>query len=252
MKASERHDLKHDKYTDTVAAGMAWVSRHAARLMIIGAVILLAAAAVIWVVVSRQSAERAAQNLFTEIEEIPLDPAAPDAKTIDDLVSRCNDLVTQYPRTRAAPMALLHAAHVLTHTGRADEAAPVFKRILEIAGSRAGLVELAQRGLAESLEGSGKLQQAIVEYQLLAYDKPPASNAQTYWDIGRCHEGLSDTDQAVSFYGKVVASAPGTIWAEMARFRIDSLLSPPGPSPSSDGTPSASPAKPAAEQPEEP
>ena len=245
MKASERHRLKHDKYADTVAKSVEWAREHRTRLLVALAVVLLACAFATWLTLSRQSAERAAGDLLSEVREkayiVSFMLEKTDEKTISEIVAGCDRIATDYPRTKAAPLALLRAGQVLNQTGRPDEAASFFRRALELADNRPGTVALARRGLAEALEESGKPKEAIANYRMLIAGDGSPADAQAKWDIARCHERLGETDKARDLYGKILTDSPDTPWAELARFRIeraastsDHEVSVPPPSPTPD------------------
>ena len=225
MKASERHKLKHDKYADTVAKAAEWAREHRTQLLVALAVVLLACTVATWLTLSRQSAEQTAGDLLSEVRNkayiVSFMLEKTDEETISEVVAGCDQIATDYPRTEAAPLALLRAGQVLNQTGRPDEAVSFFRRALELADNRSGTVALARRGLAEALEQSGKLKEAIANYQMLISSDGSPTDAQALWDIARCHERLEETDKARDLYGKILTDSPDTLWAELARFRIE-------------------------------
>ena len=255
MKASERHKLKHDKYADTVAKSIEWAREHRTRLLVGIAVVLFACAVATWLTLSRQSAEQAAGDLLSEVRNkayiVSFLLEKTDEKTITEVVASCDQIATDYPRTQAAPLALLRAGQVLNQTGRPDEAVSFFVRALELADNRPGTAALGRRGLAEALEQSGKLKEAIANYQMLIASDGSPTDAQVRWDIARCYERLGETDKARGLYGKILTDTPDTLWAELARFRIERAASPSAPEASKPPlsptpTPDPSPTDPAA------
>ena len=89
-------------------------------------------------------------------------------EAIKDALSHLDGLVREYPDSDVAPRALLRAAELLTATGQPAKAAGYFERLTEMSGAPEGMKTLARRGWAASLEQSGDVEKAIVEYKALA------------------------------------------------------------------------------------
>ena len=112
----------------------------------------------------------------------------------------------QYPDSDVAPQALLQAAELLTATGQPAKAAGYFERLVEMAGAPEGMKMLARRAWAASLEQSGDVEKAIVQYKALADASTPQEAVEADWDIGRCYEMLKDPENAKRFYRKAIES----------------------------------------------
>ncbi len=128
-----------------------------------------------------------------------------------------------------APQALLRAAELLTATGEPVKAGAYFERLVEMAGAPEGMKALARRGWAASLEQSGDVEKAIVQYKTLAEASTAQEAVEADWDIGRCYELLKDPENAKGFYEKAIAAGPESQWADLARFRGESLARGPMP-----------------------
>jgi tetratricopeptide (TPR) repeat protein len=122
-----------------------------------------------------------------------------------------------------APQALAEAAELLMAGGQPAKAAGYFERIVEMPGAPAGMKMLARRGLAASFEESGDVEKAIAQYLALAEASSAQEAVEADWDAGRCYELLKDSENAKSFYRKAVESGGDSKWAELARFRVESL-----------------------------
>ena len=68
MKASERHRLKHDAYADTVYKVVAWAKENQTQIFSVLAVVLILGVGAVWIIISRQTANAAAQALLAEVE----------------------------------------------------------------------------------------------------------------------------------------------------------------------------------------
>jgi tetratricopeptide (TPR) repeat protein len=244
VKAEERHKLKHDKYADTVMTGLQWAKEHQSSVIAVAVAVVILAGAVVWTLRSRMQAQQDAQTQFNEYQTSAdralgmKDEARTEA--IQDALTHLDGLVKSYPDSNVAPQALLEAAELLTATGQPAKAAGCFERLLGMAGAPEGMKMLARRGLAESLEQSGDVEKAIAQYKKLAETSTPQEAVEADWDIGRCCEILKDPENAKSFYRKAIESGGESKWAELARFRVESLDRGPTPPESAASAPPAS------------
>ena len=249
MKASERHRLKHDAYADTVYKVVAWAKENQTQIFSVLAVVLILGVGAVWIIISRQTANAAAQALLAEVEVKTQVPAMQftfakeeeRAKLVKDAVSACEQLAGDYPGTEAAALGLLQVAKLHTSTGRWPEAISYYRRAMESPGAGAELVALARPGLAAALEADGKYQEAIVEYTHGADAYSGAQAARVHWNVGRCYQQLNETERAREYYQKVLDLAGNSIWADLARTglaHLDTAPKVPVAPPSSAATPS--------------
>jgi len=224
MKASERHKLKHDKAADTLAQAVEWARKHQRPLLIGLAIILFGCACAVWLTLTKQANEETAAALLaaadTKAQIISYLRENTDEKIVRETVAAYDVIAKDYPKAEPVPVAVLSAGQILMQTGRADEATAFFRRALEMTPDRAGMVMLARRGLAESLEGSDKLDEAIASYSALL-ENADADAAQIHWDIGRCYARLGQTEKAVENLKEVITIAPDSAWAKLAQYGVE-------------------------------
>ena len=255
MKASERHRLKHDAYADTVYKVVAWAKENQTQIFSVLAVALILGVGAVWIIISRQTANAAAQALLAEVEAktqvsaMQFTFAKEDErdKIVKDAVNACEQLAGDYPGTEAAALGLLQVAKLHAGTGRWPEAASYYRRAMESSGAGTELVALARPGLAAALEADGKYQEAIVEYTHGTDGYSGAQAALVHWNVGRCYQQLHETERAREYYQKILDLAGNSIWADLARTGLahldmapQALVAPP----SSAATPSLESATP--------
>ena len=235
MKASRRHKLKEDKFAAAVRATAAKAKEHQNTVIIVAVLALGIGLAIAWLAVSHQSAERTANMLLVEANYAARIP--PDVKDdkkqklINAAVATYEQIHAVCPRTAAAPRALLKAGQLLSGADKKKQAIAYFNRAIESGSKYPGLVLLAQRGLAETLEASGDVAAAIAEYDKLIADNPQAEQARVNWDIGRCLETLNKEEEAKIRYQKAIEYGAGNIWAKLADFRLTTMTNPAPPPP---------------------
>ena len=255
MKASERHKLKEDKYVKAVASLAAWARQHRNGITAAVVVAVIAAAAVIWVAVSRSAAEEAAGALLAQARAkargVQWAKQEEKEKTVKEVVAVCDQVVADYPAADAAPLALVYAGQLLSSQEKPKEAAAYFRKALAMGKRFPALIRLARRGLAEALEVSGDMEAAVAEYHVLNNGSVGIESARACWDIGRCCESLGKKDAAVQHYRKAVETGAGTMWQILADFRLTALSRPSEDTSRADETPASPPThkKPSPEKP---
>jgi tetratricopeptide (TPR) repeat protein len=174
-------------------------------------------------------AQQDAQTQFAQYQTradhaLGLKDATEQGEAVQDVLTHLDGLVKSYPDADVAPQALLLAAQLLNATNQPPKAAGYYERLVEMSSAPEGMKTLARRGQAEALEESGDVAGALALYQALAAAaSAPQDAVEADWDVGRCCELLKDPENAKSFYQKAIAANSESKWAELARFRIESL-----------------------------
>ena len=227
MKADERHKLKHDKYAESVVSGLQWVKVHQSKVIAVVAALVIVAGVIVWTIHSRIQARQDAEKQLSEYQ-MSADRAFSlkgDAQTeaVKDALAHLDGLANSYPDSDIASRALMRAAELLSETGDPAKAAGYYERVVEMAGAPDALKALARRGWAASLEQTGDVEKAIVQYKVLAESSLPQEAVEANWDVGRCYELLKDPENAKVYYRKAIEAGGDSKWAELARFRVEAL-----------------------------
>ena len=227
MKADERHKLKHDKYAETVVSGLHWAKVHESKVIAAAAALVIVAGAVAWTIHARMQERQEAESQFSEYQmsadRAQMMTGDARAEAVKDALAHLDGLVKSYPNSDVAPRALLRAGELLSVTGDPMKAAGYYERIVEMSGAPEGLKALARRDWAAALEQSGDVEKAIVQYKILAGLSATQEAVEADWDVGRCYELLKDPENAKVWYQKAIESGGDTKWAELARFRVETL-----------------------------
>lgn len=238
MKASDKQELKHDAYADTVFSGVAWAKQHQAPLLIAAVAVVVVIVGVLLLLNTRRQSREYSLQLLSEAEKQTnkLMNLKPDAKPEEkaaaakEALKQLDTISREYGDTDAGRRALLLAAQVSAEAGQSAQSATYYERALNAASGDEGLAALARRGLATTLEDTGKTREALKHYETLAAGTTAAvEQAHLAWDIGRCHETLNEKDLALESYRKAVEKSKGSKWAELAEFRIGAITNPPKP-----------------------
>lgn len=235
MKAADKKELKHDAYADTVYSSYEWAKQHQAPLLIAGIAVVVVIVGVLLLINTRRQSQEYSLQLLSDAKKQAakaMEALKPDSKPEEKIAAakeplkQLETISREYADTDAGRRALLLAAQISTDVGQSAQAAGYYERALNAAGGDEGLANLARRGLAATLEDTGKTREALKHYQALAASADSASEqAHVYWDIGRCYETLGEKEPALENYRKAVEKARSSKWGELAESRIGGLTS---------------------------
>jgi len=236
VKPSDKQALKHDAYADTVFSAVAWAKKHQAPLIIAAVALVVVIVGVMLLLNTRRQSQEYSLQLLSEAQKQagalarlkPDATAEEKAAAVKEPLRQLDTLAREYGDTDAGRRGLILAGQLCAIVGQPAQAAGYFERAVAAAAGDPGLAQLARRGLAAALEDAGKTREALKQYQTLASAATAAvEQAHAWWDVGRCHETLSDKDAALQSYRKAVEKASGSKWGELAEFRIGQLTHPP-------------------------
>ena len=138
----------------------------------------------------------------------------------EDALEINRTLTAQYPKNF---IFALEEANLLKDAGRGGDAIAAYSRIME--NSKAGLfsdphLERAAFGLAESLKGQRKTEEALREYEAaISLSKQPSDGVRirALVGAGQMHDALGKRELALKDYNDAIAIDGGSPQAELAR-----------------------------------
>lgn len=230
MKASKRHELKHDIFAETVIRLGAGITKYHKLILLVVIVVAIAVTAIVWTVSVREQAEADARVQLaaarTQVRHALAETGEKQEKAVSEALAMLEAVAADHADTPAAPLALIEAAHLLITQEKPKEAVPYFRKTLAAAGDTPGLATLAHRGLAQALEASGDIEAALEQYQAIRDNAAAAERIQAAWDIGRCHETLKQPAKASAAYQTCKDLGGNTTWGKLADARLQALTAP--------------------------
>ncbi len=200
LRPSQRHALKEDRFVETTIEAVHWSRRHLPIMVgVLLAAALLAAAAVI-VSRGRTAAEVAAwDSLFWAAPGTPEAAPAPKGSS-------------------ARPWLLLRGADSLLREGKPEEAARAYQELLDEHPIKPVAAQ-ARIGLGHALVSLGKWKDAADQF-----GRPVVNDSyfrpEAIWSQAFCQEKLGDRRAAEAAYKSLRNEFPGTVWADLAEFRL--------------------------------
>jgi len=208
--------LKHDAFVDTTAKGTKFIEEHINRILI-GAVVLVVAVGVVFLVVrgQRNAARQASALLSVATESLS-----------SGLLAQASDqftgLIEQYPGTRAAGAATCYLGTIRFHEKDFDGALQHFQTYLDRYRNPGNLRNLALTGKASILEHRREFAAAADAYLAIAADAGDqhATAALNLMNAVRCYRALQDWQSMKGTAERVVRDYPDTPSAGDARIAL--------------------------------
>ncbi|MCE0523669.1 MAG: tetratricopeptide repeat protein [Methylacidiphilales bacterium] len=146
--------------------------------------------------------------------------ALAQATTPEELVK----VADQYPATDQATLALLGAANGSFSARNFDAAIKDYQRIIQTASTDADLRDPAQLGLASSLEASGKSDDAISAYLVVAQRGSKSPYAPFAYDIvARIYEQRGDKNKERQTLTALAGLDPDSAFVKQAQVKLKEL-----------------------------
>ena len=194
------------------------------RPLLVGLGVLVLAVAVVGVVfyVDRQAAKKA-QDLEREAMRFLTAPSANDPQKADhalkEAIARYRQIVDQYPRTPAAPLALYHLGNTLVHTNELSAAIEAYQRFLMLYGSNPSMAGLVQQRLAYVYLLKGERDQAVKALTAILETPGTLNRDQALFELARLEESQSRPEGALAHYQELIKTYPNSPFTSEATIR---------------------------------
>jgi TolA-binding protein len=241
MKSTERHKLKEDEFTRSVARARHVVDSRGRdiALLVIGvlAVLVLAGGYTWW----RQSKDARANTSLAAalaVYEAPvIAPTAPapgspmpvpqpgtfstEQAKLDAALPKFVETANTFPNSEAGITARYHAAGILASLGRYPEAEQRYQEVIDKAGSRI-YGRTARLGLAGAQVAQGKFDNAIAIYTELSRDATSTIPVDgVLMQLGRAYARAGKKEDAARAFNRIVDEFPQSMYAADARREME-------------------------------
>jgi outer membrane protein assembly factor BamD (BamD/ComL family) len=203
-------------------------SRGYLRPLLVGLGVLVLAAAVVGGVfyVDRQASQKA-QDLEREAMRFLTARTANDPQKADqalkEAIARYRQIVDQYPRTPAAPLALYHLGNMLVQINDLGAAIEAYQRFLASYSSNHSMVGLVQQRLAYVYLLKGDRDQAVKAFAGILETPGTLNRDQALFELARLEESQSRPEAALARYQELIKNYPNSPFTSEATIRAKIL-----------------------------
>jgi len=139
------------------------------------------------------------------------------------VLEKFDEVVTKYPRTWSARIALLYKGNIYLRLAEFDDATKAYETFLQKTGKQKLYRSFALDGLGYSYEGKKEYQKAADAYQRLVGLGGDFQSADAYLGLGRCYEKMGRTEEALENYKNFIRVSKKSEMANIILRKISDL-----------------------------
>jgi predicted negative regulator of RcsB-dependent stress response len=200
----DKHELNEpDKLQLFFLRVRAFAEKHRARIYAGGGIFLLIALLAGGWYLYRDHYQTSAGKISSQIFEAAVKVGSPagDAEAIKGY----KDLISRYPRSRAAITAYYRLGNLYLDRREYDAAIVAYQVFLQNSSAESDLMTLAYGGLGASQEAKKDFNKALEAYDMaIKTSASPSFEALNFSNIARIHEAKNDPVKAAGFYRKAL------------------------------------------------
>ena len=198
------------------------------RPLLVGlTVLLLAVAAVGGVFWMDRQASAKAQELDQEASRLLVARATGDPKNAENLlnqaIAKYREIVEQYPRTTAGPLALFHLGNTQVLANDLPAAIESYQRFMLQYGGNPALGPLVQQRLAYTYLLKGDREQAAKAFTAIVDTPGALLKDQALFELARLEEAQSRPEGALAHYQTLIKTYPSSPFTSEATIRTKVL-----------------------------
>ena len=202
MKAKERHDIKTDKFLDTVALVQEFLAKHGRTILfLLGAVIIVTVGwlGISWFLDHREYSAAESLNEALAVLDEALLTGEGDTTKLDEAETKLLEVVEKHGATASEIAARYYLGMIYIQKEDPEQARDQLQKVID--SHHPMYWELATVRLGYMLEGNGEFQEALDIYKSAAENKGSEfPSAYFAFKAGQCLEELGNKEEALSYY----------------------------------------------------
>lgn len=153
----------------------------------------------------------------------PADDPKKSQEQLSQAIALYKQVVEQYPRSPAAPLALFHLGNAQVLANEVDAGIETYKRFMLLYGSNTSLLGLVQQRLAYAYLAKGDRDQAVKAFTGIL-DVPGALNKDhVLFELAKIEESQSRPEGALAHYQDLMKNYPNSPFTSEAAVRVKVL-----------------------------
>ena len=200
----------------------AFIEEHRMRIYIgAGIFVLILVLAGGWSLYQRNYEKNADKN-YTKVFEAARKTVSPEGDT--STIKGYKDLISQYPRSRAAVTSLYRLGNIYFDRREIDAAILAYQDFLNKASADSDLVTLAYNGMGACYELKKDFNKALETYEkAMKSSSAPSFETLNYAGAARVYEAMNNNAKAVEFYRKALGKTTDPLMTLYLKRKISSL-----------------------------
>jgi len=200
----DKHELNEpDKLQLFFLRVRAFAERHRARIYAGGGIFILIALLAGGWYLYRVNYQTSAGKIYNQTFEAASKAGSPTGE--EAAIKGYKDLISRYPRSRAAVTAYYRLGNLYLSRREYDAAISAYQDFLRNTSAESDLMTLAYSGLGASQEAKKDFNKALESYDLAMKTRAaPSFEALNYSNIARIYEAKNDPVKAAEFYRKAL------------------------------------------------
>ncbi|ULA69839.1 MAG: TPRREGION domain-containing protein [Nitrospira sp.] len=182
----------------------------------------------------------------------PADDPKKSHEQLAQAITLYKQVVEQYPRSPAAPLALFHLGNAQVLANEVDAGIETYKRFMLLYGSNTSLLGLVQQRLAYAYLAKGDRDQAVKAFTGILEVPGALNKDHVLFELAKIEESQSRPEGALAHYQDLMKNYPNSPFTSEAAVRVKVLevkKSPETPAAAPVATPAATAPAPQQEQP---
>ena len=206
-KITKKEIEKPESFQTALRRITAYVSANRSKIYLVtGIVISLVIISVGWYLY-RMNYEDKAQRLYSIANIAGMRAAQQGLKPDQNNIKMYNDVISQYPGSKAAMMAYYQMGNLYYNLGDADASIKAYAEFLKEVPDGSDLKILAYNGTGYCYEKKADLSHALESFEKAANTKSGGGfEGMTYRNIARIYEEMNNKEKALEYYQKALSN----------------------------------------------
>lgn len=153
----------------------------------------------------------------------PADDPKKSQEQLSQAIALYKQVVEQYPRSPAAPLALFHLGNAQVLANEVDAGIETYKRFMLLYGSNTSLLGLVQQRLAYAYLAKGDRDQAVKAFTGILEVPGALNKDHVLFELAKIEESQSRPEGALAHYQDLMKNYPNSPFTSEAAVRVKVL-----------------------------
>jgi len=206
-KITKKEIEKPDSFQTALSRIAAYISANKSKIYLAsGVVILIVIASSGWYLY-RMNYEDKAQRLYAIANIGNMKAARQGPKPDQNVIKMYDDVISQYPGSKAATLAYYQMGNMYYNLGDVDASIKAYAEFLKEVPDESDLKILAYNGIGYCYEKKADLPHALESFEKAANTKSGGGfESMTYRNIARIYEEMNNKEKAMEYYQKALSN----------------------------------------------